>query len=85
MVAIRVELYTRRGCHLCDEAKAELHSLRAELPFTLVETDVDSDYALQQAYGLLVPVVVVDGRRISELRFAAPARAALRRCLEGVR
>jgi glutaredoxin len=85
MVAIRVELYTRRGCHLCDDAKAALLSLRAEQPFTLVETDVDSNYALQQAYGLLVPVIVVDGQRISELRFEEPARAALRRCLEGVR
>ena len=85
MVAIRVELYTRRGCHLCDDAKAALLSLRAERPFELMETDVDSDYALQQAYALLVPVVVVDGRRISELRLDEPARLALRRCLEGVR
>lgn len=85
MVAPRVELYTRRGCHLCDEAKAALVHLRAERPFALKETDVDSDYALQQAYGLLVPVVVVDGRRISELRLSPAALAELRRCLEGVR
>lgn len=85
MVAIRVELYTRRGCHLCDDAKAVLLSLRAELPFALVETDVDSNYALQQAYGLRVPVVVVDGRCVCELRIDEPARAALRRSLEGVR
>jgi glutaredoxin len=85
MVAIRVELFTRRGCHLCDDAKAVLLSLRAERPFELVETDVDANYALQQAYGLLVPVIVVDGRRVSELRVDEAARTALRRCLEGVR
>lgn len=85
MVAPRVELFTRRGCHLCDEAKAELLALRATLPFTLAEIDVDTDPALQQAYGLLVPVIAVDGRRISELRLEAAARAELRRCLQGVR
>lgn len=85
MVAIRVELYTRRGCHLCDDAKAALLSLRAEHPFELLETDVDSNFALREAYGLLVPVVVVDGQRISELRIDEPAHAALRRRLEGVR
>ena len=85
MVAIRVELYTRRGCHLCDDAKAVLLGLRAERCFELLETDVDSSYALQEAYGLLVPVVVVDGQRFSELRVTEPARAALRRRLEGVR
>lgn len=85
MVAPRVELYTRRGCHLCDEAKADLLRLRDELPFALIELDVDSDPALQQDYGMLVPVLVVDGRRLSELRLELPALAELRRCLEGVR
>ncbi len=85
MVAPRVELYTRRGCHLCDEAKADLLRLRDELPFALIEIDVDSDPALQQDYGMLVPVIVVDGRRISELRLELPALTELRRCLEGVR
>ena len=47
--------------------------------------DVDSDPALQQDYGMLVPVIVVDGRRISELRLELPALTELRRCLEGVR
>ena len=70
---------------MCDDAKAVLLDLRAERPFALVETDVDSDYALQQAYGLLVPVIVVNGQRVSELRVDEKARAALHRCLEGVR
>jgi glutaredoxin len=81
----RVELFTRLGCHLCEQAKAVLTELRAELPFSLLETDVDSNFALQQAYGLRVPVVVVDGRCISELRIDEAARASLRRLLEGVR
>lgn len=83
MVAMLVELYTRRGCHLCDDAKAALVGLRAARPFELLETDVDSDPALQAAYGLRVPVVFAAGKQVSELRFDAAARAALHRCLEG--
>jgi hypothetical protein len=59
--------------------------LRDEKPFQLVETDIDSDYALKQAYGLRVPVIIVEGRCLSELRMDAAATAAVRRCLEGVR
>jgi glutaredoxin len=81
----RVQLFTRSGCHLCEQAKAVLDELRVDTPFTLVETDVDSSYALQQAYGLRVPVILVDGRNVSELRIDAAARAALRSSLEGVR
>jgi glutaredoxin len=81
----RVELFTRKGCHLCEDAREQLLALRAEVPFTLVETDVDSSYALKQAYGLRVPVVVFAGRCVSELRLAEGACADLRRALEGAR
>ena len=57
--------------------------LRRASCFALIELDVDSDPALQHDYGMLVPVIVV-GRRINELRWAARS-GRLRRCLEGVR
>ncbi|HRI51205.1 MAG TPA: glutaredoxin family protein [Pseudomonadota bacterium] len=83
MVAMVVELSTRRGCHLCDDAKAALGGLRASRPFALLQTDVDSDPALQAACGLRGPVVFAAAKLVSELRFDAAARAALDRCLEG--
>lgn len=63
-----VELLGRRGCHLCDEAKAALGRIARGVPLRLHETDVDSDFALRERYGLLVPVVLVGGERVSELR-----------------
>jgi glutaredoxin len=51
-------LYTRQGCHLCDEARKVL--LRSGLSPTLV--DIDEDAALVEKYTECVPVVVIDGR-----------------------
>ena len=53
-----VTLYTRVGCHLCDEAKEILrnHGLAP------VEVDIDADPELRQRYTECVPVVVIDGR-----------------------
>lgn len=79
---MRVDLFGRRGCHLCDEAKAALARIGAELPHRVVVTDVDTDFALRERYGLLVPVVLVDGERASELRLdEASVRARLHAAL----
>jgi glutaredoxin len=53
-----VVLYTRRGCHLCEDALAILrrHSLRPRL------VDIDADPALRRQYNDCVPVVEIDGR-----------------------
>jgi glutaredoxin len=63
-----VVLYTRVGCHLCDDAGAVLarHGLEVRA------IDVDSDPQLQARYNECVPVVVIDGRerfrgRVDEL------------------
>jgi glutaredoxin len=71
-----VILYTRQGCHLCDDAAALLS--RYGLSFESV--DVDQDPALRERYNECVPVVVIDGKerfrgRIDEL--------LLRRLLRG--
>ena len=60
---MRVELYTKPGCHLCDEAKAVLERVRASIPFDLVEFDITSDAGLFDRYRYDIPVVVVPGRR----------------------
>lgn len=54
-------LFTRSGCHLCDEAHALLTAYDAYLP-ELAVIDVDSDPELQARYGNDVPVIVFDGR-----------------------
>lgn len=67
-----VTLYTRRGCHLCDDAKAVLDEVRAAHPFRLDVVDVDTDPALVALYSDEVPVVAVDGRKAFKYRLTAP-------------
>jgi hypothetical protein len=56
-----VTLYTRVGCHLCEEAERVLREERAATPFRLELVDVDADPELARRYGVRVPVVAVDG------------------------
>jgi len=54
----RVVLYTRQGCHLCDDARSLLE--RYGLKPSLV--DIDADSQLRVRYTECVPVVEIDGR-----------------------
>lgn len=56
---LTITLYTRRDCHLCEQAKADLQSLQAKHPHRLVEIDIDSDPVLQKAYLVEIPVIEV--------------------------
>jgi glutaredoxin len=63
-----VHLYVGRDCHLCETARAELERLRAELGFEVEEVDITGDPELERRYRELLPVVEVDGNRISAYR-----------------
>ena len=56
-----VVLYTRPGCHLCDEAREILERVRAEARFVLHERDISADDALHARYLERIPVVTIDG------------------------
>jgi hypothetical protein len=65
-----VTLYARDGCHLCDEARASILALAAELGgIELREVDIDTDDRLLAEYLERIPVVELDGREVSELEF----------------
>lgn len=73
----RVVLYARRGCHLCDDARAVVTAVAAERGATWTEVDVD-DAGLADVHGELVPVVEVDGVRVGYWQIdAARVREAL--------
>lgn len=74
---VSVVLYSRPGCHLCDEARVVIEAERARTPFDLEDVDVSTDDALELEYGIRIPVVLVDGRELFEIRVdpAAFARA----------
>jgi glutaredoxin len=61
MPRVHVVLYSRSGCHLCDEARAVLEAERARTAFELVEIDIETDDELVKEYGIRIPVVAIDG------------------------
>jgi glutaredoxin len=56
---IRVTLYGKPGCHLCEDALAVVEAVRAEREFELEQVDVSLDPLLQRRYGERIPVLVV--------------------------
>lgn len=58
-----VTLVSRRDCPLCAEARETLLLLAPSLHIDINEIEVDDDQALEDLYGLEVPVVLVDGAR----------------------
>jgi glutaredoxin len=59
-----VTVYTREGCHLCDDALGALERLRAELGFELRSVDIEGDDALHRAYLERIPVIALDGEEL---------------------
>jgi glutaredoxin len=68
---MRVVLYSRPGCHLCDVARDTLTAERGRTPFDLEEISIDGDDALELEYGVRIPVVEIDGREVFELEVDA--------------
>lgn len=61
MSAPRIEVLTRPGCHLCEQALEVVRSVCAETGERYVERNIDTDPELQRAYTEQVPVTFVDG------------------------
>lgn len=59
---IRVEVYGKRDCCLCDEAKATLLKVGRDVPFDLREVDIESAPELYATYKERIPLVFVNGR-----------------------
>jgi hypothetical protein len=59
-----VVLYGKAGCHLCEEAREVVESVRARRAFDLREVDVSLDPVLHARYGERIPVLAVAGREV---------------------
>jgi glutaredoxin len=57
-----ITLYSRQGCHLCDQAKQSIIELQKEFDFNLDEVDIDQNDELTELYGLMIPVVFINGK-----------------------
>ena len=65
---MRLSLYVARDCHLCELARADLERLRPELGFEVDEVDITGDPELERRYRRWIPVVEIDGERVSVYR-----------------
>lgn len=70
---MRVRMYSRRRCGLCDKAREVILAVQAEEPFEFEEILIDGDDRLERDYGLRVPVVEVGGEEEFEIQ-VDPAR-----------
>ena len=66
-----VELFSRPGCHLCEEVKALLQRLQSRHLFTLREVNIAADAALLAQYEAEIPVVFINGRKAFKYRVDA--------------
>jgi glutaredoxin len=70
---VRLVLYTRDGCHLCEDAKVVLERVAARTGEGFTEIDIATDPELTAEYGDRIPVLMLDGRehgywRVEEAR-----------------
>jgi predicted thioredoxin/glutaredoxin len=77
-----ITIYSRAGCHLCEEMKAVVARTTSGLAAAvrIEEVDISTDPALEARYGLDIPVLTIDGRRAAKYRVT---EGELRRLLEG--
>ena len=65
-----ITLYTRQGCHLCEEAERVVRQVAAGRAAVDI-VDIDTDPALQERYTVRVPVVAVEGVEVAEFEVSA--------------
>lgn len=61
-MTLEITLYTKPGCHLCEQAIDELGLLQQHHPHVLNQIDIMSDPELMRRYAERIPVVVIGGR-----------------------
>jgi hypothetical protein len=67
----RLTIYSRPGCHLCDEMKTVVAAVVKGLPggtITVEHIDITSDPILEGLYGEEIPVLLIDGRKAAKYR-----------------
>ncbi len=64
MDTIKLQLYTKADCPLCDEAKESLELLAAQFPIQIEEIDITTNLGLFTKYKELIPVLELEGKRL---------------------
>lgn len=63
-----ITLYSRPGCHLCEEAKAAIAPLLREFGAALCEVNIDEDSDLKERYGWDIPVIFIGRHKAAKHR-----------------
>ncbi len=66
-----VTLYTKPGCHLCDEAKQEMQRAAISDEYTFEEINIEEDPEAHELYKYEIPVIAIDGRKAFKHRLTA--------------
>ena len=59
-------VYSRPGCHLCEDAVEGLRRMQGDLDFELQELDISADESLHRAYFDRIPVISIEGEELCE-------------------
>ena len=78
---MQLTIYSRPGCHLCDEMKAIVTRVTASSAgaVRIDEVDISTDPQLEERYGLEIPVLLVEGKKVAKYRITEEALVRLLR------
>jgi glutaredoxin len=66
---LHLRIYSKPGCHLCDEMKAVVQRvLQGREDSSLEEVDISNDSGLIERYGMEIPVLFIDGKKAAKYR-----------------
>lgn len=68
MAPIELTLYSRPGCHLCDDMKEIACPMAREVGGTVTEIDISGNPDLEARYGMEIPVLLINGRKAFKYR-----------------
>ncbi len=74
---MRVTLYTKADCGLCEEAASMLKRLQKQRRFEIEYVDIEADAGATERYGLRIPVIAVDGEEVASAPFDEKQLAAI--------
>jgi glutaredoxin len=78
---VTLTIYSRPGCHLCDDMKAVVKRVVQDVDdvddvhdrVSIKEVDISTDPALGALYGLEIPVLLIDGKKVAKYRVTEDA------------
>ena len=73
---MRLTIFTKPGCHLCDDMKSAIYRVIAGQPdardIAVDEVDISTDRDLLDRYGLEIPVLLINGQKVAKYRVSEP-------------